>query len=70
MVADPRVRAEMQAAVDETNQRFARIEQIKRFALLDRDLTLAAGELTPTLKVKRNVASDRFREVLESLYTT
>jgi long-chain acyl-CoA synthetase len=69
MIADPRVRAEIQTVVDETNQRFARIEQIKRFALLDRDLTLGAGELTPTLKVKRNVASDRFREVFEGLYT-
>ncbi len=69
MIADARVRAEIQTVVDDTNQRFARIEQIKRFALLDRDLTLAAGELTPTLKVKRNVASERFREVFEGLYT-
>ncbi len=70
MIADARVRAEIQAAVDETNRRFARIEQIKHFALLDRDLTLAAGELTPTLKVKRNVVSDRFGEVFEGLYST
>jgi long-chain acyl-CoA synthetase len=68
MVGHPGVRAEIQAAVDATNARFARIEQIKRFALLGRDLTLGEGDLTPTLKVKRNVVSDRYREVFEGLY--
>jgi long-chain acyl-CoA synthetase len=69
MVADSRVRAEIQIAVDEANERFARIEQIKRFTLLDRDLTLGAGDLTPTLKVKRSVVYDRYREAFEGLYT-
>ena len=50
------------------NQRFARIEQIKRFAILDHDLTLAEGELTPTLKVKRALVYDRYRGVFEGLY--
>jgi long-chain acyl-CoA synthetase len=68
MIGDPRVRAEIQAAVDDANARFARIEQVKRFALLGRDLTLGEGDLTPTLKVKRSVVSDRYREVFEGLY--
>jgi len=68
MASDPRVRAEIQALVDEVNASFARIEQIKRFALLDGDLTLAAGELTPTLKIKRAVVYDRYRETFEGLY--
>jgi long-chain acyl-CoA synthetase len=51
MVSDPRVHAVVQETVDEVNARFARIEQIKRFALLDHDLSQEAGELTTTLKV-------------------
>jgi long-chain acyl-CoA synthetase len=68
MIGHPGVRAEIQKAVDAANARFARIEQIKRFALLGRDLTLGEGDLTPTLKVKRNIVSDRYREVFEGLY--
>jgi long-chain acyl-CoA synthetase len=68
MADEPGVRAELQAAVDAANARFARIEQVKRFALLERDLTLADGELTPTLKVKRRVAYERHHDRFEALY--
>ncbi|HVP01031.1 MAG TPA: long-chain fatty acid--CoA ligase [Solirubrobacteraceae bacterium] len=68
MARDPRVRAALQAAVDEANSHFARIEQIKRFTVLDRDLTQAAGELTPTLKLKRNVVYQKFADVFAWLY--
>ncbi len=68
MIADPRVHAVIQESIDEVNARFARIEQIKRFALLEHDLSQAAGELTPTLKVKRATVNDRYREQFERLY--
>jgi long-chain acyl-CoA synthetase len=68
MTTHPGVRAELQAAVDAANARFARIEQVKRFAVLERDLTLGDGELTPTLKVKRRIAYERYRDNLEALY--
>jgi len=68
MVDDPRVHAVVQESVDEVNARFARIEQIKRFALLDHDLSQAAGELTPTLKVKRATVNDRYRQQFDRLY--
>jgi long-chain acyl-CoA synthetase len=69
MASHARVREALQAEVDAVNSRLARIEQIKRFAVLDRDLTQGAGELTPTLKVKRNVVYDRYRDIFEGLYT-
>jgi long-chain acyl-CoA synthetase len=62
------VRELLGAEVDHVNERFARIEQVKRFAVLDRDLTQADGELTPTLKVKRAAVYDLYRETLERLY--
>ena len=68
MAHDDKVRQVLQSEVDAVNQRFARIEQVKSFVLLDHDLTLAAGELTPTLKVKRAIVDDRYREQLEALY--
>ncbi len=48
--------------------RLARYETIKRFALLPRELTVEAGELTPTLKLKRRVIAERHRETIEALY--
>ena len=68
MTEDPKVLAEIQAAVDEVNKRFARIEQIKRFALLDHDLTQEQGEVTPTMKVKRAKVYERFADVFDRLY--
>jgi long-chain acyl-CoA synthetase len=67
--AHPGVRAELQACVDEANARLARIEQIKRFVVLDHELTQAAGELTPTMKIKRGVVIDRYADVIDELYS-
>ena len=64
----PGVRAELQASVDAVNARLARIEQIKRFAILEGDLSQAAGELTPTLKIKRPVVARRYADLVEELY--
>ena len=68
MAADAQVRAEIQRVLDEVNARYARIEQVKRFAILDRELTQADGELTPTLKIKRAKVYDEFAEVFAGLY--
>jgi long-chain acyl-CoA synthetase len=65
---DPAVRAELQTVVDDVNRRFARIEQVKRFAVLERELSQEDEELTPTLKVKRNVVYDRYGDVFRGLY--
>lgn len=61
-------RAEIQAAIDEANRKFARIEQVKKFTILGRDLTQADGELTPTLKIKRNIVYRDHAGVFDALY--
>jgi len=63
-----KVIAEVQAAVDSTNSEFARVEQIKKFTILQRNLTVEDGELTPTLKVKRKKVNEHFSNEIESMY--
>jgi long-chain acyl-CoA synthetase len=68
IAADPRVYAEVLKEVDRVNRKFARIEQVKRFAILGHDLTQADGELTPTMKVKPAVVYDKYSDVFTELY--
>ncbi len=62
------VRALVQSVLDRANANYAQVEQIKRFAILSRDLSIEDGELTPTLKVKRAVVGERYADVLDALY--
>ena len=62
------VRAEVQSAIDEVNRQVARVEQIKKFTVLARQLSIDGGELTPTLKVKRNKVSSHFAAEIEAMY--
>jgi long-chain acyl-CoA synthetase len=68
MARDERVRAEIQRALDEVNSHVGPVEQIKRFEILDHDLSQETGELTPTLKVKRNVVHEKYAEVVDRIY--
>jgi long-chain acyl-CoA synthetase len=58
----------IQAELDRANSNYARVEQVKKFTILDHDLSVETGELTPSLKVKRNVIYDRYGDLFESLY--
>jgi long-chain acyl-CoA synthetase len=66
---DPAVRADIQSHLDAVNEKFARVEQVKRFEILDHDLSQESGELTPTMKVKRNVVAEKHAGEIEALYT-
>ncbi|MGD0454038.1 MAG: long-chain fatty acid--CoA ligase [Solirubrobacteraceae bacterium] len=68
MAHDEQVHAVLRADIDAANARFARIEQVKRFGVLDHDLTQTSGELTPTLKVKHAVVYERYAEFFDALY--
>ncbi len=68
IAASPQIQEELQHAIDELNAKLNRWETIKKFAVLDRDLTVESGELTPSLKVKRKVVEDNFRDTLEGFY--
>jgi long-chain acyl-CoA synthetase len=67
--AEPRVVAEVQAAVDATNEQVARAQQVKRFAILPTDWAAESEELTPTLKLKRRVIHHKYAKDIERLYT-
>jgi long-chain acyl-CoA synthetase len=62
------INQEIQQAVDELNTGFARVEQLKKFAVLPRQLSIEGGELTPTLKVKRNKVSEHFADIIDGMY--
>ncbi|MEP9391277.1 AMP-binding protein [Gordonia sp. VNK1] len=66
---DPDLRAAIQAAIDEANKTVSHAEAIKKFRILPEDFSEETGEMTPTLKVKRNVVVDKFSDDIESLYT-
>jgi long-chain acyl-CoA synthetase len=68
MSTDEKVRAEIQKTVDQVNSQVGPVEQIKRFAILPADLTQETGELTPTLKVKRNVVLEKYADEIDVIY--
>jgi long-chain acyl-CoA synthetase len=64
----PRVIDLLQRQVDSLTAGLSRFERVKRVALLERELTVEGGELTPTLKVKRRVIGEKYRAVIDRLY--
>jgi long-chain acyl-CoA synthetase len=68
LAREPLVVELIQSELDAVNRRHSTVEQIKRFALLDHDLSQETGELTPTLKVRRNVVEEQHADLLDSLY--
>jgi long-chain acyl-CoA synthetase len=68
LAREPAIHALIQAEIDRANTKYAQVEQVKKFAILDHDLSQATGELTPTLKVKRNVVNEKYADIFDALY--
>ncbi|HEV7163522.1 MAG TPA: AMP-dependent synthetase/ligase [Solirubrobacteraceae bacterium] len=64
----PAIHELIQGEIDRVNAKYAQVEQVKKFAVLDHDLSQPTGELTPTLKVKRNVVNEKYADVFDALY--
>jgi long-chain acyl-CoA synthetase len=64
----PEIQALIQEEIDRANSKYAQVEQVKKFCILDHDLSQATGELTPTLKVKRNVVNEKYKDLFDALY--
>jgi long-chain acyl-CoA synthetase len=70
VAANKDVRDSIETHVEKINQKFARVEQVKKIAILPHDLSQEGGELTPTMKVKRNVVAEKYADQVEALYAS
>ena len=66
--SNPAVVARIQQAIDEMNRHQASYSTVKKFAIVEKDFTQESGELTPTLKIKRKVLTQRYQALLDSFY--
>lgn len=65
----PAVHAELQRGIDQLNTRHARVANIRKFRVVPHSLSIEAGELTPTMKVKRKAVIDRFKDLIDAMYS-
>ncbi|MEP7194640.1 MAG: long-chain fatty acid--CoA ligase [Actinomycetota bacterium] len=68
LVSSPEVRQMVQGYIDELNAKLNHWETIKKFVILDRDLSIDEGELTPSMKLRRRVVAGKYKKELDSLY--
>ena len=68
LLKHPKIIALFQARIDTLQQQFAHYEQVKRFVLLPRPFSMEQGELTNTLKLRRKVVSEHFKDVIDKIY--
>ena len=68
LASNPDVKKSVEAHVAKINEKFARVEQVKKIAILPNDLSQESGELTPTMKVKRAVVASKHEDAIEQLY--
>jgi long-chain acyl-CoA synthetase len=66
----PQIRSAIQIQIDQVNQTLARVEQVKKFAILPKPFGIDSGELTPTMKIKRKVVAQMYAREIEAMYTT
>ncbi|MBW1811652.1 MAG: long-chain fatty acid--CoA ligase [Deltaproteobacteria bacterium] len=68
LINHPEVKNEVERAIEAANQKLARFETIKKHAILDKEFSVESGELTPSLKVKRKVVTQRHQNILDGFY--
>jgi long-chain acyl-CoA synthetase len=68
LARDERVRAAVQKGVEEANAKLAKVEQIKKFTIVERDWLPGGEELTPTMKLKRKPIAARYADIIEEMY--
>lgn len=68
VVKDPEVLKKVAQEFDRVNKGLASFEQVKKFTVLDREFAIDAGEMTPTMKMKRNVIETRFKPLIDQMY--
>ncbi|MFM8587276.1 MAG: AMP-dependent synthetase/ligase [Bacteroidota bacterium] len=68
MINQPRVQEHFKSIVEKFNVQFNHIEQVKKFELLNKEWTIDGGELTPTLKLKRKVITEKYGDAIERIY--
>ena len=70
LASNEQVKAAIDAHVEQINQKFARVEQVKKIRILPHDLSQAGGELTPTMKVKRAAVASKYENEIDELYNS
>lgn len=68
MVKNPEVLKMFRAAIDEKNKNFGHWETIKKFELMPKEWSIDTGELTPSLKVKRKIVNEKYKDMIERIY--
>ncbi|MBI4925059.1 MAG: AMP-binding protein, partial [Bdellovibrio sp.] len=68
-VSDPEIIASVKKYIDQINESLASYEQIKRFTILNKEFSIVDGEMTPTLKMKRNIIEKRYQDLINNMYS-
>jgi long-chain acyl-CoA synthetase len=68
LIRDPKVIAYYQQIIDKRQKDLGQVEQIKRFTLLAKEFSQETGEITPTMKVKRKVVQEKYKELIDAMY--
>ena len=69
IASDPKIRREIDAHITEVNAQLSRVEQIKKYTILDNSFSPETGELTHLQKLKRNVVAEKYKETVEKMYS-
>ncbi|MGZ3476432.1 MAG: long-chain fatty acid--CoA ligase, partial [Polyangiales bacterium] len=68
LAVDPDLDAEIDRFIEQVNSRRSRVENVRKHHILNHDFTIASGEMTPTLKVKRNIVNAMYADLIDAMY--